>query len=388
MTSAAKRPRACRSRAVLAGLLLAASGSRGALPPDDSTLKSLKLPAPSPHWVWINDFVFPHMADGMAYLVDADDGHYLGTLSTGYSFARLVLPKNGKLIYAPETYFSRGTRGTRTDVVTIYDATTLAPVGEITIPPKRSSNMPTMGNSVLTDDDRFLLIYNFNPAQSVTVVDTSSRTFVGEIETAGCALIFPTGPRTFFMVCGDGGALTVTLDDHGAAQNKERSEPLFDFAHDPVSEKPVRQGDRWLFVSFDGWVHPVRMAAHGPVAEPRWSLATSAERAAGWRPGGLQPFAIHTASGRFYALMHRGALATHKDPGKDIWVYDLATQKRVAHIITHRPSTSIQVSQDAAPLLYSAFVESNVFDVYDPGTGRLLRSVAELGTSPTLLVTP
>jgi len=248
--------------------------------------------------------------------------------------------------------------------------------------------MPTMGNSQLTDDDRFLLIYNFNPAQSVTVVDTASRTFAGEIETPGCALIFPTGPRTFFMVCGDGGALMVTLDEHGQAQSKERTGPLFDFAKDPVSEKPVRFHDRWLFVSFDGWVHPVRVTAHGLAAEERWSLATTAERAAGWRPGGLQPLAIHATSGRLYALVHRGGLATHKDPGKDIWVYDLATEKRVAHIVTRRPSTAIQVSQDAAPLLYSAFVESNVFDVYEPGTGRLLRSLTEIGTSPTLLVTP
>jgi len=31
----------------------------------------------SKHWVWVNDFVFPHMADGMAYLIDGDSGRYL-----------------------------------------------------------------------------------------------------------------------------------------------------------------------------------------------------------------------------------------------------------------------------------------------------------------------
>jgi len=98
------------------------------------------------------------MADGMAYLVDGDTGRYLGTLSTGYSFAHLILSRDGKLIYSPETYFSRGTRGTRTDVVTLYDPRTLGVIGEIPIPPKRSSNMPMMANQVLTDDDRFLLI--------------------------------------------------------------------------------------------------------------------------------------------------------------------------------------------------------------------------------------
>ena len=43
------------------------------LPPDlDAKETVFKLPAPSKHWVWVNDFVFPHMADGMAYLVDGD----------------------------------------------------------------------------------------------------------------------------------------------------------------------------------------------------------------------------------------------------------------------------------------------------------------------------
>ena len=85
---------------------------------------TLAVPA-SKHWVWVNDFVFPHMADGMAYLVDGDSGRYLGTLSTGYSFAHVLLARDGKLIYSPETYFARGTRGTRTDVVTLYDSGTL-----------------------------------------------------------------------------------------------------------------------------------------------------------------------------------------------------------------------------------------------------------------------
>ena len=41
------------------------------------------------------------------------------------------------------------------------------PVDEIAIPAKRSSNMPMRASAALTDDDRFLLIYNFTPAQSV-----------------------------------------------------------------------------------------------------------------------------------------------------------------------------------------------------------------------------
>lgn len=51
------------------------------------------------------------MTDGMAYLIDGDDGRCLGSLSTGMSFVRVVLPQDGRVIYSPETYFSRGTLG-------------------------------------------------------------------------------------------------------------------------------------------------------------------------------------------------------------------------------------------------------------------------------------
>src|SRR5450432_2019010 len=88
---------------------LAATAQDVLLPTDfgrGETVLSLPSP-PSKHWVWINDIVFSHMVDGLAHLVDGDSGKYLGTLSTGFGFERLLLPRDGKLIYSPETYFSR-----------------------------------------------------------------------------------------------------------------------------------------------------------------------------------------------------------------------------------------------------------------------------------------
>jgi len=362
---------------------------RADLPSDSERglqVATLAVP-PAKHWVWVNDFVFPHMADGMAYLVDGDSGRYLGTLSTGYGFARVVLPRDGKLIYSPETYFSRGTRGKRTDVVTLYDPATLKPAGEIPIPPKRSSNVPMMANQVLTDDDRFLLIYNFNPAQSVTVVDTKLRKFVGEIETPGCALIYPTGPRSFFSVCGDGSLSLVELDDNGAAR-QQRTPPLFDLAADPVTEKAVRIGHIWYFVSFDGRIYPLEAAADRAVMGPTWWLASEAERKAGWRPGGVQQLAVNPQKSLLYAIMHRGGTETHKDPGKDVWVFDVSTRQRVQQFALQKLASSIQLSGDAQPLLYSIFIEGTDLDIYDAASGKLLRSVDHIGTSPTLLVTP
>jgi methylamine dehydrogenase heavy chain len=368
---------------------LPAGFARADLPADigrGPQVATLAVPA-SKHWVWVNDFVFPHMSDGMAYLIDGDTGRYLGTLSTGYSFEHVLLSRDGKLIYSPETYFSRGTRGKRTDVVTLYDTGTLNAVGEIAIPPKRSSNLPMIANAALTDDDRFLLIYNFNPAQSVTVVDTKTRKFVREIESPGCALVYPTGPRSFFSVCGDGSLLLVNLDDDGAARQK-RTQPLFNMAADPVTEKAVRIGHTWYFVSFDGRIYPLQVDAQHAAMGDSWWLTSEAQRKAGWRPGGVQQLAVNPRQSRLYAIMHRGALATHKDPGKDIWVYDLASKQRVQQIALKNLASSIQLSSDAQPLLYSIFMDSTDLDIYDAASGKLLRSVEHVGTTPTVLVTP
>jgi methylamine dehydrogenase heavy chain len=345
------------------------------------------LPALSKHWVWVNDLVFPHLADGMAYLIDGDSGRYLGTLSTGYNFSHLVLPHDQKTIYSPETYFSRGTRGTRTDVVTIYDAGTLTVLDEIVIPPKRSSNLPMMANEVLTDDDRFLLIYNFTPAQSVTIVDTQTKKYRGEIETPGCALIYPTGARSFFSVCGNGALLLVDLDNHGVARS-HRTEPIFDPQHDPVKEKAVRINGIWYFVSYAGHVFGVDATVDRAFVRSTWWLTSASERSAGWRTGGLQELAADSTRSRLYALMHRGPSSTHKDPGKDVWVYDVTNGMKVQEFTLKALATSIVLTSDLTPLLFALQMDSADLDVYDGDSGKFVRAIGRVGTTPTLLVAP
>jgi methylamine dehydrogenase heavy chain len=379
-----------RLRTLALGLLLwALTGVAIAQLPIDGPGGAEQLPAhPGPHWVWVNDFAFFALPDGKAFLVDADAGRMLGLLSTGYSFTAVVIPHGGEVIYSPETYFSRGTRGTRTDVVTIYDAVHLAPLGEVRIPPKRASIMAMIAGAVLTDDDRFLLIYNYTPAQSVTVVDTRARKFVGQIETAGCALVYPTGARSFFSLCGDGSLLEVSLTEQGTAKTRKRTRELFDPLKDPLTEKGVRLGDTWLFASFEGVLYSLKSTAAGMELATTWPLFSPQELGQHWRTAGLQHLALHRSSGKLYAIVHRGGPETHKDPGADIWVWDLASHRKVQQIAARNKVTSIQVSQDDKPLLYGCSFESNRLDIYDATTGKYLRSVDGLGQTPGLLVTP
>lgn len=381
-----------RTRASLPGvlLLLATVGvaQAGALANDPLGVVR-KLGAPAPHWMWVNDLVFPHMPDGQAYLIDGDRGKLLGQLSTGFGFIRLVIPRDHQVIYSPETYFSRGTRGTRSDVISIYDPSTLSPLGEIPIPAKRAFNVSVMANVELTDDDRFLLVYNFNPAQSVSVVDTRARKFVGEIETAGCALVYPTGPRSFFSICADGTLLDVRLNDNGTLAHQERTSRMFDVSKDPATEKGVRLADTWLFPSYDGMIYPINIgSSHTLASGATWSLLSATDRQQTWRPGGVQQLAIHAGTHRLYVIMHQGPRSSHKDPGKDVWVYDLNKRIRVQRLALRNPAGAIQVTPDASPLLFSAFMESTTTDIYDARSGDYLRSISSIGTTPTLLLSP
>jgi len=119
-------------------------------------------------------------------------------------------------IYLAETYYARGVRGERTDVVTVYDATTLRPLAEIGIPPHRAEWYPGNGANALSDDGRFMAVFNLTPATSVSVVDVRARHFTAEIATPGCAVVYAAGPRRFVMLCANGGLLSVTLTTRDA----------------------------------------------------------------------------------------------------------------------------------------------------------------------------
>jgi methylamine dehydrogenase heavy chain len=344
-----------------------------------------KVPSQSgAHWVWVNDMNFFGISDGKSMLLNADSGKMLGLLNTGYFAGKLMLPSHRKEVYAVETYFSRGSRGTRSDFLVVYDPTSLSPIAEIEIPAKKATGIPMPSYNGLTDDDRFALVYNNTPAQSVSVIDVKERRFAGEIETPGCGLVFPSGDRRFRMLCSNGGMLTVELDDRGGLKEKFRSDPFFD-PDDPVTEKAVRWGDRWIFVSFDGYAYPVDAGGREPKFESRWSLFSDSEREATWKIGGVQHLAVNDATGTLFSLVHQGGADTHKDGGVDVWVYDLERKTQTRKITLKNFSTSIQVTPDSSPLLFGAMILGPILDVYDATTGQHQRAIEGAAVTPTIL---
>jgi methylamine dehydrogenase heavy chain len=397
---------------------LALAGARAELPVEAPGHTAV-LPAPArSHWIVVSDFVLQRSA-----FVDLDAGAFLGMISTGYGVQEAAWPRSRAEFYLPETYYSRGSRGVRSDVVTVYDAATLAPLAEIPLPPKRATNTLATGNVALSDDDRFLAVFNMTPATSLSIVDVAARAFVGEVATPGCSLVYAAGPRSFAMLCADGALLHVSLGEDGSPARLERSQPFFDPERDPVTEKAVRAGARWHFVSFEGQVHTVDFGAGAPRFEAPWPLVDEALRREAWRIGGSQLLALHAPSGRLYALMHQGGPDSHKDPATELWVFDLASRARVQRIPARHPGFEILgespafgrdwpspfdglydwlldtvaphpgidrvvVTQDAQPLVATSSERGGSLAVYDGLTGEFLRRVGSGSLSPSGLAAP
>jgi len=294
-------------------------------------VETITLPY-SPHWLVVGDVIQRRSA-----LVDLDSGRLLGILDSGWGLPQTLLPASGKEIYVAETHYSRGSRGERTDVLTVYDPHTLAPTREIVIPPKRALSATPVAHAALSDDDRFAALFNLTPATSLSIVDLEKKRFVGEIATPGCSLVYPVGARRFALICMNGGLMVVTLDDAGHELAKLRTPTFFDPEEDPITEKAARWRDRWLFVSFEGRIHPVGFGGDEVAFEEPWSLTPDRQREVGWRVGGVQHLAAHEASGRLYALMHQGGPDSHKNGGTEVWVYDLATRERIQRIELQSP---------------------------------------------------
>ncbi len=337
------------------------------------------LPASYPdHWLVIHDASFFHMREGKFLFVDptADTiaGQLRGMVSADFMAHYEQSPVRGEH-YVIETFFSRGGRGgDRTDVVTIYDAASLAVTGEVVIPPRKLSSMPERHGTALTANDRLLVVYNFAPGQSISVVDLHKREFVAEYPISGCALVYPTGASAVTSLCSDGSLLTTTLTAEGELAGSHRTAAIMD-ADDPMFEKAAIIDGVAYFPTFKGKVVPVDLGGEAAQPDAPWSLLGAAERSAGWRPGGWQLVAADR-NGRLYILMHpEGEEGSHKNGGSEVWVFDVAAKQRVARIPLPNWGVSIAVNNAEHPLL--VVTNGNLaLETYAAGSGEFIKTLA------------
>ena len=368
-------------RVTLCLLLL---GSASVLAPAMAeTVGKTILPEPAPNW-------FISQGRDESHIWNAADGEMQGLIShTGFTTATVTLPSR-KEAYLVNSYYSRAVTGTRSDVLTVLDLSTLATKAEIELPPKAAA-LRIRQHIALLGDERHVVVFNMTPAMSVSIVDVVDRRFVGEISTAGCAIIMPVESRGFLMLCGDGTLQLIRLDESGQEAERLRSKPFFDVEKDAVFDRVVYDGAGWILISQEGLVRQVGVDGKRIVIGDAWSMLNEEDKAAGskteqWRPGGEQPFTLHRGTRLLYTLMHKGKVDTPDADGIELWVFDTNRRKRVARLVLPVETKGILASQEPTPHLYLRD-KDNKLHIYDGHRLRLLRTIEKPGAVGGLLQT-
>ena len=317
--------------------------------------------------------------------VGSDTREVKGQLQA-HDSATLLVPDKRPELYVADTVWSRGSRGTRTDFITIYDTHTLNAIGEIVLPGAKRALITAMeGLIAFTDDQRMALVFNFTPASSVTVVDLVKRQVLGEIEIPGCSLVYPSGTRGFSTLCSSGTMLTVRLDANGAVAGRSESKAFNPLDKDPLFTASTVVGGLRYFPSLHGRVQPIDMRGDDVKILPDWPLLSAADEKEQWRPSGWQIVAGDEQK-LLYVLMQPGAHeGTHKDPATEVWVYNTATKTRIKRLRLARPGSSIALTHGTEQLMLVQAGER--LDVYEPG-GALVRSLDLPGLHTRMQIEP
>jgi methylamine dehydrogenase heavy chain len=315
-------------------------------------------------------------------IINGDTARVEGRIQAA-SGANFVIDPNNKYYYIAETMWTRINRGTRQDVLAVYDDQ-LKLVAEIDLP-GRLISVPKSPTFEISSDGRLAYVYNMQPASSVTVVDLIRRKTANVVEIPGCGMIYPWGESGFSALCADGTLATAVR--RGGKYAVSHSAKFFDPEDDPVFEESIvdRHGGKAFFISYSGLIYPAQLGEQ-PQIQQAWSIqeaaglpraSTAAEHLA-WRPGGSRFATYHKASGRLFVLMHPGTHWTHKEAGTEIWVFDVERRKRIGRFQLEGPIDGVIVTQDATPLLFAlkpAFGPAAGLSVLDATTGQVLRGL-------------
>ncbi|WP_219895022.1 amine dehydrogenase large subunit [Aquisediminimonas profunda] len=373
---------------VLASLAEPAYGQRfpDPLPPEE-TPASAKLPeAYPPSYVFVNDLIAIAMVTQRVAIVDvaSDEAALKAQVQVGY-WGQLLSSSTRPELYAAGTYYSRVTRGERTDAITIYDKATLKPIDEIILPGgKRGLLVTHKDNFQFTNDEKWALVFNFTPASSITVVDLVARRVLSDVDVPGCTFAYPLGKRGFMSLCADGTMLSVSLDEKGKVLDSVSSKAFNDIDNDPMNMIPARHGGKAWFTTFDGNIRAIDLS--GSVARDLGAFALPHEKTAlgEWLPSGWQPISVDP-SGLLYVLMNpAGGERTQKQGGTEIWVIDPITKQRIKRFPLANAAVSIEVTHEESPSLVAAR-ESGSLDVYDAATGSLRRSIKDVVVDVTAI---
>ena len=194
-------------------------------------------------------------------------------------------------------------------------------------PAEARTAVPTPYNTTLSDDGSRLYVSNITPSTSVTVIDTAAKKVLGEIDTDGCVLAYPSGNDRFSALCESGKALTVTLDAAGKETSRKLSDAFIDVDHDPAFINAVRDGKRTCSRrSTATCAPPISPATHRYSARRGRSSAQRRRRRAGVRAACSRPPCMRRAIVCTWRCT-RARTARTRTRRTEIWVFDTETQE-------------------------------------------------------------
>ena len=370
-------------------LALAGGAALAAAPnltePEEETVNS--LPAPSTEWV----FVRASFNQDGTHIFDASTGKMVGLVDTS-RWADMAIDPADKAYYVSETIWSKGNRGTRQDMLSIYDSKDLKLQTEIPLPGRLIIGAQ-LNNFALSEDGKTAYVYNLTPAASFHVVDLVKRKFVKNVELPGCAGLMPIS-NGLVSLCSDGSLATVNLA--GPKAEITRSAPFFAATADPIFDSFTYSVPRKaaVFVSYTGLIYTAKIGAKSEVAAP-FSIQAAAGLRPGdtkpldinWYPGGYQPSAWHRTSNHLYVLMHKGEYWTQKEAGEEVWDVDLTTKKVVKRFPLTDPAINIEVTQGAKPKVFVNTGRDTGY-VIDTSTWTQTAKIDRAGGGMLLVVEP
>jgi len=93
---------------------------------------------------------------------------------------------------------------------------------------------------------------------------------------------------------------------------------------------------------------------------------------------------VHEGTGLLYILMHQGEEYTHHDPGTEVWVFNLLTQRRIARMELEVETSNIMVTQESEPILIISDEEGGLH-IYDALKLKLDRTIEDPGPGADLI---
>ncbi len=374
-----------------------ALGAAAAELPVEPTPAVGALPAQYPDsYVFLIDPNFFGMESGKVVIADvgATADHHKGSVGAA-QFGFFAAAKTRPELYVAETFYARGQRGERTDVLTIYDKSSLTPKGEIILPgAKRAQVLTEAGAFQLSADERFAFVYNFTPAASITVVDLVNRGIAGEVDIPGCVHAFALRPTGFASLCGNGGVASTKLDANGRFVAQTMSAPFSDIDNDPMFTRPAIIGNIAYFPTYSGKIQPIDLSGPEAVPGEAWAIPAPTVEARKKKsflkgitgggdnvdheekrlPSGWQ-LTAHDDAGRLYVIMRATENPDDHDTGGDeVWVIDPKSKTLLNRLKLRADASIIEVTAGADPLLVAARPDFS-FDVYKANTGQWVRRI-------------